>query len=302
MDDSLYGVRDKRGDWKPIKLIEYPPVFVWPVQAFNLLKWLLDFPGYLLPYNLFYAVAGVALWLLMPPLAVMRTFSISWMAYLFVLSAAVVLFFFGAFHLKLYVKRTQRQAFKYNAKWLATDNPVFLFRSQIADNMIRTFASGVPIATAYAAVVLWALANGYIPFVSLQEHPVYSIVLFLHNVNPGPWSGLAMHPVEHLLYFSSALFFWVIPANPVHVLFHLVNMQLAPAVAHAGFDKVLIGDKIAITTDGYAHYLHHKYFECNYSDGVVPLDKWFGSFHDGSPEAQERMNKRFMKRAARRGT
>ncbi len=333
MDDSLYGVRDKRGDWKPIKLIEYPPVFVWPVQAFNLLKWLLDFPGYILPYNLFYAVAGVALWLLMPPLAVMRTFSISWMAYLFVLSAAVVLFFFGAFHLKLYIKRTQRQAFKYNAKWLATDNPVFLFRSQIADNMIRTFASGVPIATAYAAVVLWALANGYTPFVSLQEHPVYSIVLFLlipiinevhfyfihrflhwpplyravhklhhNNVNPGPWSGLAMHPVEHLLYFSSALFFWVIPANPVHVLFHLVNMQLAPAVAHVGFDKVLIGDKIAITTDGYAHYLHHKYFECNYSDGVVPLDKWFGSFHDGSPEAQERMNKRFMKRAARRGT
>ena len=40
----------------------------------------------------------------------------------------------------------------------------------------------------------------------------------------------------------------------------------------------------------YAHYLHHKYFEVNYADGMVPLDKWFGSFHDGTPEAHEAMN------------
>jgi hypothetical protein len=30
MDDALYGSRSKRGDWKPFKLIEYPPVFIWP--------------------------------------------------------------------------------------------------------------------------------------------------------------------------------------------------------------------------------------------------------------------------------
>ena len=42
----------------------------------------------------------------------------------------------------------------------------------------------------------------------------------------------------------------------------------------------------------YAHYLHHKYFEVNYADGMVPLDKWFGSFHDGTPEAHEAMKKR----------
>jgi sterol desaturase/sphingolipid hydroxylase (fatty acid hydroxylase superfamily) len=43
-------------------------------------------------------------------------------------------------------------------------------------------------------------------------------------------------------------------------------------------------------------YLHHKYYECNYADGVVPLDKWFGTFHDGSREAQEAMDRRFRER------
>jgi lathosterol oxidase len=28
----------------------------------------------------------------------------------------------------------------------------------------------------------------------------------------------------------------------------------------------------------------------------VPLDKWFGSFHDGTPEAHERMKKRRLMR------
>ena len=46
----------------------------------------------------------------------------------------------------------------------------------------------------------------------------------------------------------------------------------------------------------FAHYLHHKYFEVNYSDGMVPLDRWFGSFHDGTPEASEAMKARRLRR------
>jgi sterol desaturase/sphingolipid hydroxylase (fatty acid hydroxylase superfamily) len=121
-----------------------------------------------------------------------------------------------------------------------------------------------------------------------------------NNVNPGPWSGLAMHPVEHFLYFSVVAVFWIIPSNPLHAIFALLHAGLAPAPGHAGFDKVEIGKDSAIDIHTYEHYLHHKYFECNYSDGVVPLDKWFGTFHDGSPEAQERMDSRFMAKARRK--
>jgi len=39
-----------------------------------------------------------------------------------------------------------------------------------------------------------------------------------------------------------------------------------------------------------------SFFEVNYSDGMVPLDKWFGSFHDGSSEADEAMKARRLRR------
>ena len=42
-------------------------------------------------------------------------------------------------------------------------------------------------------------------------------------------------------------------------------------------------------SDNYFHYLHHRYFTVNFGHESVPLDKWFGSFHDGSPEAHEMM-------------
>ncbi len=42
----------------------------------------------------------------------------------------------------------------------------------------------------------------------------------------------------------------------------------------------------------YFHYLHHKYFDCNYGGENIPLDKWFGSFCDGSPESEAQMRAR----------
>ena len=49
----------------------------------------------------------------------------------------------------------------------------------------------------------------------------------------------------------------------------------------------------SLPSAGYYHYLHHKYFECNYGgDGTVPMDKWFGSFHDGTKEGHELMKQR----------
>ncbi|MDQ0468577.1 sterol desaturase family protein [Labrys wisconsinensis] len=331
MDDTLYGKRDKRGDWKPFKPIQYPPVFVWPAQPVAFVKWLFGYPGYILPWNLLYAAVGAALWLwLTPPMDEMRSFAPGWIAYLLARNAAIVFLFFGAFHLRLYIQKRQGTAFKFNGKWPSTGNSAFLFGNQTVDNMIWTFASAVPLWTAYEAVTLWAFANGFIPFVDFAMHPVYGVALMLlvpawrdvhfyavhrlihwpplyhavhklhhNNVNPGPWSGLAMHPVEHLLYFSCVLIHWVVPSHPVHALFSLAHAALAPAPGHAGFDKLVVGEETAIDTHSYDHYLHHKFFECNYADGVVPLDKWFGTFHDGSTEAEVAMNRRFMERARR---
>ena len=42
----------------------------------------------------------------------------------------------------------------------------------------------------------------------------------------------------------------------------------------------------------YALEVHHRYFEVNYGMLLLPMDKWFGTFHDGSMEAHEEMKSR----------
>jgi sterol desaturase/sphingolipid hydroxylase (fatty acid hydroxylase superfamily) len=227
----------------------------------------------------------------------------------------------------LYAWRKQGAVFKYNRKWPSEKSSVFLFNNQTYDNIFWTLVSGVPIWTAYELLLLWAYANGYAPMINPSEHPVGFVALFflvplvhevgfyfahrllhwpplyrvahkLHhrNVNPGPWSGLSMHPIEHVIYFSTILLFFIIPSHPIHMINLASRLGLAPAQGHTGFDRVVVGEETAMNTSYYAHYLHHRYFEVNYSDGMVPLDKWFGSFHDGSAKADEAMKARRLRR------
>lgn len=36
-----------------------------------------------------------------------------------------------------------------------------------------------------------------------------------------------------------------------------------------------------------------------WGDGLVPLDQWFGTFHDGSEAGEARMNARYQRRNAK---
>ena len=92
----------------------------------------------------------------------------------------------------------------------------------------------------------------------------------------------------------------IIPSNPFVALFQLTSTAYGAVVGHIGFDKLEVTDERAMDSHAYTHYLHHKYFECNYHDGTIPLDRWFGTFHDGSEEAHDAMNDRFMARHARK--
>ncbi|MBL6600572.1 MAG: sterol desaturase family protein, partial [Alphaproteobacteria bacterium] len=105
---------------------------------------------------------------------------------------------------------------------------------------------------------------------------------------------LSMHPVEHVLYFSGILMHWVVLSHPLHAIFHVQATGLTPALGHVGFDKFLLNGKHELTLgQRYFHFLHHKYFECNYGgDGTVPMDKWFGSLHDGTEESHKLMKER----------
>ncbi|MBM7066379.1 sterol desaturase family protein [Actibacterium sp. 188UL27-1] len=318
MRDDAFGTRDSRGYWKPHKAIGYPPVFEWPFRMRRFVAWL---PSYFAPWNLFYAALAAAFWFwLTPPIEDLRTLRPDWIGWLFLRNAALVAVFYGAWHVRMYILRAQGTAFKFNANWPDQSHKTFLFGRQTPDNMVWTFASAVPIWTAYEVLILWAFANGHVPWLAWSENPVWFVALLvlipmirdihfyaihrlihveplyrwihsLHhrNINPGPWSGLSMHPAEHVLYFSGALLHLVLPSHPVHAVFHLLHAGLSPAQGHVGFDRVVMGADRAMNTHSYAHYLHHRYFHCNYADGVVPLDDWMGTFHDGTDAAQAKM-------------
>jgi sterol desaturase/sphingolipid hydroxylase (fatty acid hydroxylase superfamily) len=330
VSDARFGVRNKRDDWRPNEVLQPAPVFVYPPRPLALLKWL---PHYFLPWNALFIATALVFWFwLTPDLATLKTLRPGWIAYLLVRNMAAVFAFYGALELRLYVLRRQGNQFKYNGKW-PSESPasVFMFGSQTIDNIIRTFAFALPIWTAYEVLVLWAWANGWGPWTTFSEHPVWLIVLALlvpiihefhffcihrlihvpvlyrwvhsvhHNcVNPSPWSSLSMHPVEHLLYWSGALLHLIVPSHPLIALYHIHYAGFGAVVGHIGFDKMVVGGTGTIDTHTYAHYLHHKYFEVNYADGLIPLDRLFGTDHDGSDAAQEAMNKRFLARAARK--
>jgi hypothetical protein len=64
MDDTLYGTGDKRCNWKPSRRLEYPQVFVWPLNFAAILRWI---PEYLAPWNFLYAAIAIAFWLWLTP-------------------------------------------------------------------------------------------------------------------------------------------------------------------------------------------------------------------------------------------
>lgn len=329
MDDTAFGTRNKRGDWAPSAPLQVNPLFRLPLRLMAVVKWL---PGYFLPWNLAFMATAFVTWTWATPDAdTLKTLAPGWILYLYARNSLAILLFYGVLEARLYWLRRQGNAFKYNAKWPAEQkNPVFWFKNQVIDGMLRTFLSGVPVWTAYEVLLLWAWANGIGPWASLAENPLwlclfaflvpiihechfYCVHRLIHipvlyrwihsvhhnSVNPSPWSSLSMHPAEHVLYWSSALLHLILPSHPWLALYQLQFAGFGAVVGHIGFDRIVTGQNSAIETHAYAHYLHHKHFEVNYADATVPLDRLFGTWHDGSPEAEARMQARYAAKVAR---
>ena len=301
---------------------------VWPPQPRKLLAWL---PGYFLPWNALFMAIAVGIWLfLTPSRETMQTLDWHWVGFLLERNAVLVFVVYGLLELRLYVRRAQGHRFKFNALFPADKtSDVFLFKSRNLDDILRSFGTVVPIWTAYEVGMLYAWAHGWGPWTTFGEHPgalialgfllplfheahFYCIHRLIHtpflykwvhsvhhnSVNPSPWSSLSMHPVKHLLYWSDILIHLVVPSHPLLALYHLQITGTGAVVGHIGFDKMEAADT-AFSTHAFAHYLHHKYFEVNCSDGMVPFDPWFGTSHDGSTDGQARMDARFAKKPAR---
>lgn len=173
------------------------------------------------------------------------------------------------------------------------------------------------------------MANGYAATITWASNPVWFVAIFflipvwesfyfywmhrflhtdvmyrfhaLHhrNTDIGPWSGLAMHPVEHAFYFGSVLIHFAIASHPMHVIFHLMFYGLLAITSHTGFEGLLFRNKKRLHLGNFHHQIHHRYFEVNYGNLDVPWDKLFGTWHDGTPDGKAQMKERLKTRTRR---
>eukprot|EP00045_Choanoeca_perplexa_P002842 m.26971 g.26971 ORF g.26971 m.26971 type:complete len:311 (+) comp11736_c0_seq1:43-975(+) len=246
------------------------------------------------------------------------TFDLSWakepsvamFAYLWARNILLGMVFYGGWHIFLYeieAIRNKMHRHKFNQRYPG--------QSQHRRDAFWT-TSGLTISTMFEATMYYLWANDiiliytnfwafplysifhmlYVPywrdlhfyFVHRFMHPwktsqvpdfgqwMYNNVHYLHHksYNTGPLSGLAMHPVEHLLYYTCTLLPFLFTLHPMHFLYNKIHADISPVAGHDGHEKPGGGS--------YFHYLHHAHFEVNFGTPVVPMDKWFGSYEDGS--------------------
>jgi len=108
-----------------------------------------------------------------------------------------------------------------------------------------------------------------------------------------------MHPVEHVLYFSNILIHLIVISHPLHMLYNMYFTALGTVTTHTGYSSLLVKDRAVVDLGDFHHQLHHRYFDCNYGNRGVPWDKWFGSFHDGTAEATQRVREYQQKKRGR---
>ena len=317
-------------NWHPNLPIPNSPVFAWPPKPVAAVKWLASYWLALSMVVIEVATACLVWFLLQPGPAWTKTLAADWIALMYLRNLALMFIVAGGLHLFFYTLRRQGDRHKFDRRGLAKNKTAFTWRDQVLDNMFWTCVSGVTVWTAVEVLYVWARSNGLVPTTSFTGNPIWFVAWFvlipiwssfhfywihralhwpplyrlvhsLHhrNISIGPWSGISMHPVEHLMYFSSALIHFIVASHPVHFFFHMHLQALNPAASHSGYDGLLVDNKRRIKLGDFFHQLHHRYFECNYGTAEMPWDKWFGSFHDGTPEALKRIRQRMSPKQAR---
>ena len=303
--------------------IKVSPFFQWPLRPKDMLVWIWNSWFLISEKLIIVGIAFVSFYLFQPSLEETKNLEASWIFQMYFRNLVLMSTVAGGLHLYFYTFSRQGKKLRYDPRPLMKRGKQFTLGGQVKDNIFWTLASGVSIWTAYEVLMFWAIANGYAPMLQWATNPIFFIALFLiiplwesfyfywihrflhipffykhvhalhhRNINVGPWSGLSMHPFEHLIYLGTVLIHWVIAAHPVHILYHLQYYTLTAATTHTGFEALLVKDQSRLQLGTFHHQMHHRYFECNYGSIEIPWDKVFGSFHDGTEEAGKRVKGR----------
>ena len=149
----------------------------------------------------------------------------------------------------------------------------------------ESFTTGNGFLKFVAATMLipvWRDVHFYFAHRFLHFKPLYQQVHSLHHRNTDiePFSGLCMHPVEHLYYYACILPSLIFVCSPFAFAWNGVHLLLSPGASHSGYEDHFQADAF--------HYMHHRYYECNYAGfGASFLDIMMGTFVE-SMEAKDK--------------
>jgi Delta7-sterol 5-desaturase len=307
-------------DWNyhPDLPLQDPSIFRWPPDPGFLMRWFAR-NWLTLSERVMMVLIAVALWAFAyPPTEAATSFAFGWIAQVWAINMAIMIAAAGGLHWYFYMRRGQGKKLKFDHRDQARGNKLWDFSNQVHDNMFWSLTSGVAQLSGFQVLTMWLMANGYAPTITFAQNPVWFVLAlillpiwsafhfywvhrllhvpflyrFVHslhhrNVSIGPWSGFAMHPVEHFLYLSSLAIHWIVASHPIHLIFHVIYQGPGAAMTHTGYENLLVRDKRRLALGTFYHQLHHRYYECNYGNQEMPWDRWFGTFHDGSDSATQ---------------
>ena len=319
--------RKARWNYRPDLSEQIAPYYNWPPQIGKTLNYIASSWG-LLGARLYVLGISLLCWFYFSPaLERCAEFSADWIAQIWLRNMVVTVLVAGSLHLYFYTFKKQPNDEKYDHRDLAHNSKLFHFSHQVWDNMFWVLTSAVGFWTLYESLMMWAYANQITSMVTFSNNTAWFILLlfilplwsgfhfywqhrmfhipalyklahYLHhkNTNVGPWSGPAMHPIEHSVWFTAVLVLLLVPSHPIHALF-IMHLQMITAItSHCGYENLMVGklmDKeIKFRLGDFFHQLHHRFYDCNYGTFETPWDQWFKTYHNGSPEADDWMKKR----------
>ena len=275
---------------------------------------------------------AILVWLFFTPsLERAENFSVDWIAEIWLRNLILITVVAGGLHLWLHTYGKQGKSDKYDKLELGEKHARFLFGDQLKDNVFLSLGSAVLVWTLYESLMLWAFANGFATLINFETNPIWFVLMILFvpfwaevffdmqhrvmhreplykhihswhhkNANTGHWSGLAMHPIEHIVLMADTLIYFILAAHPIHIIYNLLFHGLGAPTSHVGFERVKIGRWFYIHMGDFYHQIHHRFFDINFGSRGSPFDLWSDTYHDGTTAShKEFMQKRKVIRRAR---
>ena len=312
----------KKWNFTPELPIRLAPYWDWPVKPVQSFFYLLR-SWKPVGLQFVFLAAAFIVWNVFPPdLEAASTLSFGWISQIFLRNFIILTVGAGGLHLYLWYFKGQGDEFRYDMRPMPQNARAFFFGNQVLDNMLWSYVALI-FWTFWECLIWYSVAHGWITLISFDSNPIWFCVLiillpmwsgwhfYMHhrllhtpflykhvhswhhkNVNTGPWSGLAMHPVESFILFTDCLIFFLVPAHPFHILYIFLFHGIGAPASHAGFEKVKVGETEGFEMGDFFHQLHHRFCDCNYGTYETPWDKWFGTFHDGAETGDEMMKER----------